>query len=85
MSKGTSGSDSDSVEASLSDSSLSGLFVCSVVVCVRYESVNLVTNVSVPSSSSSMFKQQLSGSKSLTDDAENEESCDIFFKLSPPF
>ena len=85
MSIGT--SDSDSVEASLSESSsLSGLFVCSVVVCVRYESVNLVTNVSVPSSSSSMFKQQLSGSKSLTDDAENEESCDIFFfKLSLNF
>ena len=84
MSKGTSvRSDSDSVEASLSEFwSLSGLFACSVVVCVRYESVNRVTNVRVPSSSSSILKQQLSGSKSLTDDTENEESCDIFyFKL----
>ena len=47
--------------------------------------MNLVTNVSVPSSSSSMFKQQLSGSKSLTDDAENEESCDIFLKTFTAF
>ena len=46
---------------------------------MKDESVNLVTNESVPSSSSSMFKQQLSGSKSLTDDAENEESCDMIF------
>ena len=29
------------------------------------------TNVSVPSSSSSVFKQKLSDSKSLTDDADN--------------
>ena len=41
--------------------------------------MNLVTNESVPSSSSSMFKQQVSGNKSLTDDAENEESCDMIF------
>ena len=48
---------------------------------VRYVSVNWLSKFKVPSSSSSRFRKQFSGKKSLTDPVDN---WDMFFVFKPP-